>query len=310
MRAAVADEYGGPEVLQVREVDDPKVGPDYVLIRVEAASINPVDYKIVAGRLDGAFPVTWPLIPGWDVVGEVVGMGPAVRGFEEGQRVFGYARKDLVGTGSWAERTALHIRAVAPAPESTDPEAASCLPLAGMTAWQVLVEVLEVGEGDTVLIHGATGGVGHLGTQIARSRGARVIGTCSDANHDFLRELGGEPVTYGEGLAERLREAAPDGVDAVADLAGRGALDASDEVLGTPGRLVSITDAQAAKERGGTYLFVRPDVRHLAALTDLVEDGQLTPHVQAVHDLDDVQDAVREASSGSGVRGKVVLRVQ
>lgn len=307
MRAVVADEYGGPDVLDVREVDDPKVGPDYVLVRVRAASINPVDYKIVAGKLDGAFPVVWPLIPGWDVAGEVVGVGPAVRHVEEGQQVFGYARKDLVGTGSWAEKIVLHVRAVGPAPEGADATVASCLPLAGMTAWQTLVKDLAVGEGDTLLIHGATGGVGHLGTQIALARGARVIGTCSEPNHDFLRELGGEPVAYGDGLPERLREVAPDGVDAIADYAG--ALDASDGLVRTPGRVVSIIDPPAAEARGGTYVFVRPDVAHLAALAELVESGELTPHVRSVYDLEDVRDAVAEASSGSGVRGKVVLRI-
>lgn len=308
MRAVAIDEYGGPEVLQVREVDDPKVGPDYVLVRVHAASINPVDHKIVAGYLDPAFPVTWPLVPGWDVAGEAVGVGPAVRHVEEGQQVFGYARKDHVGTGSWAEQVAVPARGIAPAPPSLDGVEASCLPLAGMTAWQVLVEDLEVGRGDTLLVHAATGGVGHLATQIAVARGARVIGTCSEASHDFLREVGGEPVTYGEGLAERLREAAPDGVDAVADFAGGGALAASEDLLATPGRVVSVLEPQAAKERGGTYVFVRPDVAHLTALTDLVEQGHVRPRVQSVHDLDAVRDAVTEASTEK-VRGKVVLRV-
>ena len=306
MRAAVIDRYGGPDVLQVRDVDDPKVGPDYVLVRVHAASINPVDYKIVAGNLDVAFPTVWPLIPGWDVAGEVLATGPAVRHVEVGQRVFGYARKDLVGTGSWAEQVALPARAVAPAPTELDAVAAACLPLAGMTAWQALVEDLEIGRSDTLLIHAATGGVGHLATQIATSRGARVIGTCSPPNHDFLRGLGGEPVAYGDGLAERVRALAPDGVDAVADFAG--VLDTSDEVLRTPERVVSILDPRGAKERGGTYVFVRPDVGHLAALAGLADAGALTPHVQSVYDLDAVADAVTEASGGK-VRGKVVLRL-
>lgn len=308
MRAVVAEGYGGPDVLQVREVEDPRVGPDYVLLRVRAASVNPVDYKVVAGRLHDRFPVLWPLIPGWDVAGEVVGVGPAVRHLEEGQPVFGYVRKDCLGTGSWAEQVAVHVRAVAPAPAGSEAVAASCLPLAGMTAWQTLVEDLEVGQGDTVLIHGATGGVGHLGTQVALARGARVIGTCSEANHDFLRDLGGQPVAYGEGLADRLRELAPEGVDAVADYAGGGSLAASDDLLRTPGRVVSILEPDAAWERGGTYVFVRPDVAHLSALADLAEAGLLTPHVQSVYDLDDVADAVSEASGGK-VRGKVVLRV-
>ena len=308
MRAVVAEEYGGPEVLRVREVEDPKVGPDYVLVRVHAASINPVDTKIVEGRLDAAFPVLWPLIPGWDVSGEVVATGPAVRHLHEGQRVFGYARKDLVGTGTWAEQVAVPARGIAAAPEETDAVTTACLPLAGMTAWQSLVEDLEVGEGDTVLIHGATGGVGHLAVQIAVSRGARVVGTCSERNHEFLRELGGTPVSYGDGLEDRLREVVPDGVDAVADFAARGALEASDGLLRRAGRLVSILDPEGAAQRGGTYVFVRPEVAHLRALADYVDGGELTPHVQSVHDLDAVVDAVSEASGGS-VRGKVVLRV-
>ncbi len=308
MRAVVADEYGGPGVLEVREVEAPRMAPDDVRVRVHAASLNPVDHKIVAGRLDERFPVVWPLIPGWDVAGEVVDVGPAVRTLRVGQPVFGYARKDCVGTGSWAEQVALHVRAVAPAPSGTDPVAAACLPLAGLTAWQSLVEDLEVGPGDTLLIHAATGGVGHLGTQIALARGARIIGTCSEASHDFLADLGGQPVAYGDGLADRLREVAPDGVDAVADYVGGGALDTSDDLLGTHGRVVSICDPPAALQRGGTYVFVRPDVAQLAALADLADAGKLTPHVQSVHDLDDVRDAVHEARDGT-VRGKVVLRI-
>lgn len=308
MRAVVVDQYGEPDTLQVREVDDPKVGPDYVLVRVRAASINPVDYKILGGHLDAAFPVTWPLIPGWDVAGEVVAVGPAVRHVEEGQAVYGYARKDFVGAGTWAELVAVPARGIAPAPQSLDAVAASCLPLAGMTAWQSLVEDLDIGADDTVLIHAATGGVGHLATQIALARGARVIGTCSEANHEFLRGLGGEPVAYGAGLEERVRELAPDGVDAIAAYAAEGAIEGSVGLLRTPGRLVSVLEPAVAKEHGGSYVFVRPDVDHLAQLAALADDGHLTPQVQAVHDLDAVVDAVAEASGGS-VRGKVVLRV-
>ena len=308
MRAVAADQYGGPDVLHVRDVDDPKVGPDVVLVRVRAASLNPVDAKIVQGALDGAFPVQWPLVPGWDVAGEVVATGPAVRHVEEGQAVFGYARKDHLGTGTWAELVAVPARGIAPAPSTLAPTAASCLPLAGMTAWQGLVEDLQVGEGDTVLIHGATGGVGHLGTQIAQAAGARVIGTCSEPSHDFLRELGGTPVAYGDGLAERLRDAAPDGVDAVLDLAGGDALAASDEVHTTPDRVVSVLDPAAAAERGGTYVFVRPAVDHLRALAELADAGNLDPRVQSVHDLHDVREAITELTE-QRVQGKVVLQV-
>jgi NADPH:quinone reductase-like Zn-dependent oxidoreductase len=307
VRAVALDRYGSPEDLAVREVDDPKTGPDSVLVRVGAASINPVDYKVAEGLLDGAFPVLWPLVPGWDVAGEVVALGPAVRGLEAGQRVFGYARKDHLGGGTWAELVAVGARGIAPAPSSLDDVAASCLPLAGLTAWQSLVEVLQVGAGDTVLLHAATGGVGHLAVQIARSRGAEVVGTCSARNTGYLESLGARAVEYGDGLVERVRELVPDGVDAVLDLVGGPALEASPDLLTTPGRLVSIVDADTVQRLGGTYVFVRPDAGQLGELARLADAGELVPQVQSTHSLDDVAAAVAE--SAGGVRGKVVLTV-
>ena len=217
MRAVAIDSYGGPEALRLQDVPDPKVGPDSVLVEVAAASINPVDYKIVQGYLDAAFPVVFPLVPGWDVAGRVVAAGPAVRSVRVGQDVVGYARMDFVGAGTWADQVAVPVRGVAPAPASLTPVEASCLPLAGLTAWQSLVEVLQVGQGDTVLVNAASGGVGHLGVQIALAQGARVIGSASERNGDFLRALGAEPVAYGEGFVDAVRELAPHGVDAAVD---------------------------------------------------------------------------------------------
>ena len=309
MRAVVAESYGGPEVLELREQPDPKVGPDSVLVRVRAASVNPVDVYIVRGALDAAFPTVFPLIPGWDVAGEVAAVGPAVRHVRVGQPVFGYARKDFIGTGSWAELIAMHARAVAPAPSQADHVAASCLPLAGLTAYQALVEVLQVGRGDTVLVHAASGGVGTMAVQIAAAHGARVIGTASSRNADYVRGLGGEPVPYGEDMADAVRELAPDGVDAVLDLAGAEAMRSSTDLLRMPGRLVSVVDAAVVQELGGTYVFVRPDVTQLGELARLVEAGRLRAEVQAVHPLADVAAAV-EAVATQHVRGKVVLSVE
>jgi len=306
VRAVAMDGYG-LEALEVREVDDPVVGPDSVLVRVAAASINPVDYKIAQGHLDGGFPSVWPLVIGWDVAGEVAALGPAVRGLEVGQQVFGYNRKDHLGGGSWAELVAVPARGLAAAPSSLDAVAASCLPLAGLTAWQSLVEVLAVQEGETVLVHAATGGVGHLAVQIARSRGAEVIGTCSARNLDHLTSLGARALEYGDGLADRVREVAPDGVDAVLDLVGGDALTGSPDLLKAPGRLVSIIDADTVHALGGTYVFVRPDAGQLTELARLADAGTLVPHVQSTHPLDDVRGAVEEAMAG--VRGKVVLTV-
>jgi NADPH:quinone reductase-like Zn-dependent oxidoreductase len=200
------------------------------------------------------------------------------------------------------------IRSVAAAPRSLDPVAAGCLPLVGLTSWQSLVEVLEVGAGETVLIHAATGGVGHVATQIALARGARVIGTTSPGNAGYLESLGAEAVPYGDGLVERVRAVAPAGVDAVLDLIGGQALEESPALLRTPGRLVSIIDAARVTALGGTYVFARPHVGHLAELAALADAGRLVPHLQAVHPLEEVRTAVGEAMAGH-VRGKIVLRI-
>ena len=305
MRALAIDSYGGPEVLQLQDVPEPKVGPDSVLVDVAAASINPVDYKIMQGYLDAAFPVVFPLVLGWDVAGRVAATGPAVRSVRVGQEVMGYARMDFVGAGTWADRVAVPARGVAPAPTQVSAVDASCLPLAGLTAWQSLVEVLQIGSGDTVLVHAASGGVGHLAVQIALAQGARVIGSASARNADFLRGLGAEPVEYGEGFAEQVRALAPAGVDAAVDLAGGAGLEQLPDLVRTPGRFASVVDAETVQRLGGTYVFVRPDAGHLGALTALVEAGRLRPTVQATHPLAGVRGAVEEAMAG--VRGKVVL---
>lgn len=306
MKAVVAGRYGGPDVLALGERPDPKLGPDSVLVQVAAASVNPVDYKIVRGYLDGAFPSFLPLIPGWDVAGEVAAVGPAVTHVEVGERAYGYARKDYIGDGTWAQLVAVPERGIAAAPTTVDLAAASCVPLAGLTAYQTLTDKLAVGPGDTVLIHAASGGVGTFATQIAAALGARVIGTASERNADYLRGLGAEPVAYGDGLVDRVRALAPEGVDAVVDLVGGEALWVSPQLVRDRNRIVSVVDAALVKEIGGQYLFVRPDVDDLGELTRLVDHGKLRVHVQQRFPWAQVREAVTEAEAGH-VRGKLVL---
>ena len=309
MRAVLASRYGGPEVLDLGERPDPKIGPDTVLVRVRAASINPVDWKIVKGYLDGAWPVIFPLTPGWDVAGEVVAAGPAVTHVHPGDRVFGYARRDFTGEGTWAQLAAVPARGIALMPEQTDFAAASGLPLAGLTAYQCLADKARVSSGDSVLVHAASGGVGSMAVQIARALGAaRVIGTTSERNFDYVRGLGAEPVAYGDGLAARVRELAPDGVDAVVDLAGGEALAASAELVTNRHRVVSVVDAAGVTALGGQYVFVRPDVAGLDQLARWADAGQLRVHVEAEFGLDRVREAVEQAMAGH-TRGKLVLTV-
>jgi NADPH:quinone reductase-like Zn-dependent oxidoreductase len=308
MRAITQTQYGGPEVLGLAEVDEPTVGPDSVRVRVQAAGVNPVDFKIRQGHLKGAFPSYFPLVLGWDVCGVVEAAGPAVRGFAPGDEIVAYARKDYLQHGAYAERMSIPQRCLAHKPKRIDARAAAGLPLAGLTAWQALTEGVELKKGQTVLVHAASGGVGSFAVQLARWLGARVIGTASEANHDYLRSFGAEPVTYGQGLEDRVRKLAPQGVDAVVDLVGGAALASSPGLLRPGGRLTSIIDPGTVQKLGGRYVFVRPEATHLAKLAELVDEGQLQIEVARAYPLDQAADAHRLLETGH-VRGKLVLEL-
>ncbi|MFE4050997.1 NADP-dependent oxidoreductase [Streptomyces sp. YIM B13518] len=307
MKAISYARYGGPEVLGLGEVDDPRVGPDSVLVKVRAAAVNPVDWKCREGHLDPVLQPVFPVVPGWDVSGVVVRPGPAVPEFAVGDEVIGYVRQDVLSHGTFAEYVAAPVRALARKPRALSFEEAAGLPLAGLTAYQVLHRVLEVKRGETVLVHAAAGGVGSIAVQLAAHLGARVIGTASERNHDFVRGLGGEPVSYGEGLAERVRGLAPEGVDAVFDTVGGDALRASANLLAPEGRLASITDPEVV-DYGGRYWFVRPDPQDLQHLSDLADQGTVTVHVSETLPLERAADAHRLSQEGR-TRGKIVVTV-
>ncbi|MFF1565528.1 NADP-dependent oxidoreductase [Streptomyces sp. NPDC058293] len=307
MKAISYSGYGGPEVLEYGEARDPKVGPDSVLVKVRAAAVNPVDWKAREGYLDPVLDAVFPVIPGWDVSGVVIRPGAAVTEFVTGDEVIGYVREDFLSRGTFAEYVAAPVRTLARKPRNLTYEEAAGLPLAGLTAYQVLTGALAVQEGDVVLVHAAAGGVGSIAVQLGRHLGARVIGTASEHNHDFLRELGAEPVTYGEGLAERVRALAPEGVDAVFDTVGGEALKASADLLAPGGRLASIADASVV-DLGGRYVFVRPDAADLARLADLAEQDVVTVHVDETFPLERAADAQRLSAEGR-TRGKIVVTV-
>ncbi|MCK1823072.1 NADP-dependent oxidoreductase [Streptomyces sp. XM83C] len=307
MKAITYDRYGGPEVLEYGELPDPKVGPDSVLVEVRAAAVNPVDWKCREGYLDGMFQAVFPVIPGWDVSGVVVRPGVAVTEFAPGDEVIGYVREDFLCRGTFAELVAAPVRTLARKPRNLGWAEAAGLPLAGLTAYQVLTKALGVGRGDTVLVHAAAGGVGSLAVQLARHFGARVIGTASEANHDFVRQLGAEPVAYGEGLVDRVRGLAPEGVDAAFDTVGGDALKASVALLSSGGRLSSVADPDVLAY-GGHYSWVRPDAEDLRQLSELCEQGAVSVHVSDTFPLERAADAHRLSQTGR-TRGKVVVTV-
>lgn len=304
MRAVTYDRYAEDNsALEIGDVPDPKVGPGQALVEVRGAGVNPVDWKVMAGGLDAMMDAVFPVIPGWDVAGVVRALGPDVPEFSPGDEVMSYARKDTVHAGTFAEYVAVPASALARKPAALDWAQAAGLPLVGMTAQRTLAR-LEVGPGDTLLVHNASGGVGSIGIQLARERGARVIGTASPRNHDYVRSLGGEPVSYGDGLADRVRELAPDGVTAVADFVG-GQLETTLAVLAEGGRHASIAD-DTVERHGGHWIWVRPDGAALAELAEPAGRGALTVEVAGTFPLDKVGEAF-DASRSGHTRGKLVL---
>lgn len=307
MKGISYSRYGGPETLAYGEVRDPRVGPDSVLVKVRAAAVNPVDWKCREGYLDQLIEPVFPVVPGWDVAGVVVQPGVSVTEFAVGDEVIGYVREDFLSRGTFAEYVAAPVRTLARKPRNLTWEEAAGLPLVGLTAYQVLTGALQVKRDETVLVHAAAGGVGSIAVQLARHLGARVIGTASERNHDFVRGLGGEPVTYGDGLMERVRGLAPEGVNAAFDTVGGDALKASADLLAPEGRLVSIADPDVV-DYGGRYSFVRPDAGDLLRLTELAEQGVVTVHVSETFPLERAADAHRLNQEGR-TRGKIVVTV-
>lgn len=307
MRGVAFDDYGGPEVLTLRDdLPEPPVGPDTVLVRVHAAGVNPVDLLIRAGGLAGAYPHHLPIVPGWDVAGVVEAAGPAVRAFAPGDEVFGYVRRDDVQWGTAAELVPAPQRCLARKPESLSFAEAAGVPLAGLTAYQSLTEALDVGEGDRVLVHRAAGGVGFFAVQIAVALGAHVIGTASPRNSGFLRDAGAaEVLDYSAGpISEQLAEP----VDAVLDLVGGDTLADAPKQVRDVRRLASVVDP-VVNDMGGRYVFVRPEHEHLEELGRMAEAGQLRVPIARAFPLEQAAQA-HELVAGGHVRGKVVVTVR
>lgn len=309
MRAITQDVLGGPEVLRVTETKRPEPGFGEILVRVHAAGVNPIDWK---SREFGVFLGQPPFVLGWDVSGVVEAVGLGVRLFEPGDEVYGMPLFPEQA-GAYAEYVAAPARHFAHKPAQLSHAEAACLPLTALTARQALIDAGNVQPGQRVLIHGATGGVGHLAVQIAKSLGAYVIGTGRTANHEALRELGADELID---FTQVDVNATVRDVDFVLDTLGGQNTFETLATLKNGGTLVSLPSPEEnavipqATERGikAGFMLVQPDRTGLLEITQLIETGELRPLVGREFPLEQVADAHRLGESG-GTLGKIVLTV-
>jgi NADPH:quinone reductase-like Zn-dependent oxidoreductase len=304
MRAVRFHEYGGIDVLRVEEVERPVPGPGQVLVEVRAAGIQPGEVMIREGARHGRWPAAFPSGQGSDLAGVVVEVGAQVRGFAVGDEVLGFTH----GRASHAEYVVVDDVDVVSRPQGLSWDVAGSLYVAGTTAYACVFAV-DPGPTDTVVVSGAAGGVGSLAVQLARHRGATVIGLASERNHAWLKERGVVPVAYGEGVAERIREACGGDVDAFIDTFGDGYVELAVELGVRPERINTIRDWQAAARIGArTYgegaaacAVVVGELARLAAR------GELEVPIARGYPLEEVRDAFRELEQGH-THGKIVLR--
>jgi len=315
MKAIAIHEFGGRDKLERMDLPVPEVGNGEVLVRVKAAGVNPVDWKIREGWLKDLFPHRFPLIPGWDAAGIVEKIGSGVTRFKVGDEIFAYGRKPVVQGGAYAEYIALTEEHMAFKPRNTTFNEAAGIPLAALTAYQALVDAAKIQSGERVLIHAAAGGVGGFGVQIATDRGALVWGTAGGRNGDYVRRLGAERVIdYSrDDFRKVVRSAYPDGVDVVFDCVGGDVLKKSVEIVRKGGRLISIVDSldEGSLGRVGIrfeFVFVAPNSKELSELGQMVEQGRLKVHLEEVLPLEAAAKA-HELSESRHTRGKIVLVV-
>ena len=301
MRALQFRAYGGPEVLEWAEAPDPHAGPGQIRIAVRAASVNAIDRKVLTGMRSGGKSMVGTGYLGYDAAGVVDEVGEGSE-FAVGDEVVGWST-----TGSYAEHAL--VGNVVRKPSGVSWEQAVGLPVASETAQRVL-DQLQLKDGETLLLHGAAGAVGSIAAQLAKAAGATVIGTASPANHDFLRSLGVIPVAYGEGLVDRVREVAPQGIDAVFDTAGQGGLKESIELRGTTDRIVTIADFGAAELGVAASMGSTASPEEIATgLTNQLQAaaaGNLTVRIAQTFTLAEAPKA-QDLSESGHAHGKVVV---
>ena len=308
MQAIQIQEFGDPQVLQVKEISIPAPGPGELLVRVHAAAVNPVDTSIRAGRAGGLSGASLPYVPGFDVSGTVTAIGSDVVNFKVDDEVF--AMVDLRRGGTYAEYAVVLENEAALKPTRVNHAEAAAIPLVALTAWQALFEVAKLQKGQTILIHAGAGGVGSIAVQLAKWRGAHIIATASDYNHNFLRELGVDvPVDY---RTQNFEDFASD-VDVVLDPIGGDTQVRSLQILKEGGILVSIVGLTSegrnpSRNVRATSILVRPNSVQLSEIGELIQNGIINPIVSYRFPLEQAPLA-HEQSQTRRTRGKIVIEI-
>ncbi len=315
MKAVIINDFGGTDKLEIADVPKPEPEEGEVLVRIKAAGVNPVDYKIRSGLYKGRMPIEMPVILGWDVAGIVEKNGFGASRFDPGEEVFAYARRKIIKNGTYAEYICLPESFLAYKPKSLSFEEAAGVPLAGLTAFQSLLQKGKLMKNERVLILGATGGVGSYAIQIAKNVGASVVAVASKKNIAYAISLGADDfIDYSEGkIKEEIEQRFPDKFDVVFDCVGKEMLDQAYEFVAPGGRLVSIL-GQVNQEKAEkhkvlfSYHFVEPNVKNLNQLTSWIGEGKFKVHIDQVFPLEEASKAHKQIESGH-TKGKLVLMV-
>lgn len=308
MKAIVINEYGNEDVLNDVDVERPEPKADEILVKVHAAAVNPIDWKTRAGageRLGLKLPITL----GIDIAGTVEEVGLEVKNFKQGDAVYGMTISGL--SGGYAEYALAGMDTIAPKPNSLDFENAAAIPIAALTAWQAMFDAAHLSSGQKILITGASGGVGSMAVQLAKAKGAIVVGIASGKNEQYVRDLGADKFMD---YTQQPFEAVVKGVDVVFDTLGGDTLERAFQTLKKGGFLVSVVETpseEKARELGveTAWIFCKPNAQQLAEINHLIDEGKLKIHIETVLPITEVKKAHQLSQSGR-TRGKIVLQVR
>lgn len=310
MKAVFYNKFNDLYQIEVGELNKPKPAEGEILVRIQSAGVNPVDAAVARGMLKDAIPAAFPVIPGWDMAGVVEECGFSSRRFKKGDEVYAYARRPTIQHGTFAEYISLPESYLALRPESLSMEESGGVPLTGLTAYQSLFDAGQLTAGETVLILGASGGVGSLAIQLAKWKGATVIGVAGSSNQKFMKELGAdETIDYKAGnLKEAVLSASPEGVNMIFHCSRGNSLEQTSETIKKNGRLISITNSNPNRRDDVRfqYVFVEPNAAQLEHIKEIADSGNLQVPVSKTFTLEEAPQALREIES-LHTKGKTVV---